>query len=217
MNPMIIEILVLAGIALFLVLRLRSVLGTREGFEKSESNTTKTKRSPDLQVIDGGPDRDIIDHVDPNSEMAEKLAMIKRMDSGFSVAEFLSGARFAYEMILMSFERGDIEETRAYLSDDVATTFDMVIKERQDRGINIEAEFAGIREMKLQEVGFDTSTNAADLTVLFLGELISVVKNADGDIVEGDGKQVKRQKDVWTFSKDMSSDDPNWRLIATDE
>ncbi|MDG1935171.1 MAG: Tim44/TimA family putative adaptor protein [Paracoccaceae bacterium] len=217
MNPMTIEILVLAGIALFLVLRLRNVLGTREGFEKPETNVSTTKRSPDLQVIDGGPDADIIDHVDPDSSMAEKLATIKRIDPGFSVAEFLGGARSAYEMILMSFERGNIEETRAYLSDDVAGTFDMVIKERQSRGINIEAEFAGIRETKLNEVGFDTSTNVADLTVLFLGELISVVKNVDGDIVEGDGKQVKRQKDVWTFSKDMSSDDPNWRLVATDE
>ena len=217
MNPMTIEILVLAGIALFLVLRLRNVLGTREGFEKPETNVPKAKRSPDLQVIDGGPDADIIDHVDPDSEMAEKLAIIKRIDPGFSVAEFLGGARSAYEMILMSFERGNIEETRAYLSDDVASTFDMVIKERQNRGINIEAEFAGIRETKLHEVGFDASTNVADLTVLFLGELISVVKNVDGDIVEGDGKQVKRQKDVWTFSKDMSSDDPNWRLVATDE
>ena len=217
MNPMTIEILVLAGIALFLVLRLRNVLGTREGFEKPETNVSTTKRSPDLQVIDGGPDADIIDHVDPDSGMAEKLATIKRIDPNFSVAEFLGGARSAYEMILMSFERGNIEETRTYLSDDVAGTFDRVIKERQSRGINIEAEFAGIRETKLNEVGFDTSTNVADLTVLFLGELISVVKNVDGDIVEGDGKQVKRQKDVWTFSKDMSSDDPNWRLVATDE
>jgi predicted lipid-binding transport protein (Tim44 family) len=217
MNPMTIEILVLAGIALFLVLRLRNVLGTREGFEKPETNVPTTKRSPDLQVIDGGPDVDIIDHVDPDSGMAEKLAAIKRIDPDFSVAEFLGGARSAYEMILMSFERGNIEETRAYLSDDVAGTFDMVIKERQSRGIRIEAEFAGVRETKLNEVGFDTSTNVADLTVLFLGELISVVKNVDGDIVEGDGKHVKRQKDVWTFSKDMSSDDPNWRLVATDE
>ena len=217
MNPMTIEILVLAGIALFLVLRLRNVLGTREGFEKPETSTIATKRSPDLQVIDGSPDTDITDHVAINSEMAEKLAMIKRIDSEFSVTEFLSGARFAYEMILMSFERGDIEETRAYLSDEVAGTFDMVIKERQDLGIDIHAEFAGIREMKLQQVGLDASTNVADLTVLFLGELISVVKNADGVVVEGDGKQVKRQKDVWTFSKDMSSDDPNWRLVATDE
>ena len=217
MNPMTIEILVLAGIALFLVLRLRNVLGTREGFEKTEANTITAKRSPDLQVIDGGPDTDITDHVDPNSEMADKLALMKRTDSEFSVAQFLAGARFAYELILMSFERGDIEETRAYLSDDVADTFEAVIKERQDCGINIEAEFAGIREMKLQEVGFDASTKVADLTVLFLGELISVVKNENGDIVEGDGKHVKRQKDVWTFSKDLSSNDPNWRLVATDE
>ena len=217
MNPMTIEILVLAGIALFLVLRLRSVLGTRDGFEKSKINAPTAKKSPDLLVIDGGPDTDIEDHVDANSGMAEELAKIKILDPKFSVAEFLSGARSAYEMILMSFERGDIEDTRAYLSEDVASTFDSVIKERQERGMIIEAEFAGIREMKLQEVSFDESSKVADLTVFFLGELISVVKNAEGEIVEGDSKQVKRQRDIWTFSKDMSSSDPNWRLDATDE
>lgn len=217
MNPMTIEILVLAGIALFLVLRLRSVLGTREGFEDPKSTVSTSKRSPDLQVIDGGPDTDIIDHVGSDSEMAEKLGAIKRADPDFSLTEFLGGARSAYEMILMSFERGDIEETRAYLSDDVANTFEMVIHKRADRGINIEAEFAGIREMKMQAVAFDTSSNVADLSVMFIGELISVVKDADGDIVEGDPKQVKRQKDIWTFSKDMGSNDPNWRLVATDE
>ncbi len=71
--------------------------------------------------------------------------------------------------------------------------------------------------MKLQAVAFDKSNNIADLTVLFVGEMMSVAKNKDGDVIEGDAKQVKRQKDVWTFSKDMSLNDPNWQLVATDE
>ena len=211
------EILILLGIAVFLIFRLRSVLGTREGFEKPPSQSLKTKKPPDFQVIEGGPDTDIVDHVEPNSPMVAKLLSIKRVDPNFKLTDFLIGARTAYELILMGFERGEINEIRQFLSDEVAETFDSVIKEREAQGINIEAEFAGIREIKLQGVEFETSTNIADLTVNFVGELISAAKNKSGEIVEGDEKQIKRQKDIWTFSKDMSASDPNWRLVATDE
>ena len=211
------ELLILLGIALFLIFRLRSVLGTREGFEKSPTPTVTSKKSPDFKVIEGGPDSDITDHVDAESEMVETLMSIKRVDPDFKLADFLNGARAAYEMILMGFERGEIDDVRAFLSEEVAQTFDEVVQQRHERGIRVEAEFAGIREMKLQAVTFDKSNNIADLTVLFVGELMSVAKNKDGDVIEGDAKQVKRQKDVWTFSKDMSLNDPNWQLVATDD
>ena len=112
MNPMTIEILVLAGIAVFLVLRLRSVLGTREGFEKPRSNDAQPDKSPELKVIEGGPDADITDHVPAGSDLADRLVEIKNVDPDFSVTEFLTGARSAYEMILMAFERGEMEEIR---------------------------------------------------------------------------------------------------------
>ncbi len=211
------EILILLGIALFLIFRLRSVLGSREGFEKPQKPTPVSKKSPDFQVIEGGPDADILDHVDVGSDMVEILTSVKRVDPKFKLTEFLNGARAAYEMILMGFERGEIDDIRAFLSEEVAQTFDDVVKQRQDQGIQIEAEFAGIREMRLQTVKFDKPDNTAALTVMFIGELISVAKNKDGDVIEGDAKQVKRQKDVWTFSKDMGLSDPNWRLVATDE
>ena len=211
------ELLILLGIALFLIFRLRSVLGTREGFEKSSTPTVTSKKSPDFKVIEGGPDSDITDHVDAESDMVETLMSIKRVDPNFKLADFLNGARAAYEMILMGFERGEIDDVRAFLSEEVAQTFDEVVQQRHERGIRVDEEFAGIREMKLQAVTFDKSNNIADLTVLFVGELMSVAKNKDGDVIEGDAKQVKRQKDVWTFSKDMSLNDPNWQLVATDE
>lgn len=211
------EILILLGIALFLIFRLRSVLGTREGFEKTATKSVTKKKSPDFQVIEGGPDTDIVDHVEPNSPMVEILVNIKNVDPTFKLTEFLNGARAAYEMILMGFERGEIDQIRPFLSEEVAETFDSVIKERSVRGIKIEAEFAGIREMKLQAVDFNKETKIAELTVNFIGELISVAKNDAGETVEGDPKEVKRQKDIWTFSKDIGIKDPNWRLVATDE
>ena len=217
MNPMTIEILVLAGIAVFLVLRLRNVLGTREGFEKPRTGDSQPDKSPELTVIEGGPDADIIDHVPAGSNLADKLVEIKNVDPDFSVTEFLTGARGAYEMILMAFERGEMEDIRALLSPEVAETFDEVIKNRKAQGLTIEAEFVGIRELKLSDVFFDKATDVADISVSLTGELISVVKNAEGEVVEGDAKQIKRQKDIWTFSKDMGLQDPNWQLVATGE
>ena len=217
MNPMTIEILVLAGIAVFLVLRLRNVLGTREGFEKPRANDSPPDKAPELTVIEGGPDADIIDNVPAGSHLVDKLVEIKNVDPDFSVTEFLTGARGAYEMILMAFERGEMEDIRALLSPEVAETFDDVIKNRKAQGLTIEAEFVGIRELKLSNVFFDKATDVADISVSLTSELISVVKNAEGEVIEGDAKQIKRQKDIWTFSKDMGLQNPNWQLVATGE
>lgn len=216
MSPAIIEILVLAGIAIFLVLRLKNVLGTREGFEKpplQESSPSKNNR--DFRVIDGGEDTDITDNIDKKSPSADALARMKKVDNGFSVNEFLSGARSAYEMILMAFENGDLKEVEVFLDADVQDAFQQVINTRAEKKLKVVAEFYGIRELSLKSADFDEKTKIAELSVAFTGELSSIVKNEEGEIIEGDAKQVKRQKDTWTFSRDLSSTDPNWLLVAT--
>ncbi|MBZ8117928.1 Tim44/TimA family putative adaptor protein [Roseovarius sp. LXJ103] len=219
MNTAIIQLLVLAGIAVFLILRLRSVLGTREGFETPPApiEGAPARRNPGFEVIEGGPDHDIIDHVPEDSEAAAALAEMKRAEPSFAVGEFLSGARGAYEMILMGFENGDMEQIRPLLGDDVAETFDEVIKMRKDQGLTIEAEFLGVREVSLHDATFVTETGEANVVVKFIGELTSVVYNAKGDLVEGEAGKSKRQKDIWTFERMMGTDDPNWRLVATGE
>jgi len=221
MSSAIIQLLVLAGIAVFLILRLRSVLGTRDGFEKPPVNgpTTSERRvkRPEFDVIEGGPDRDITDYVDDGTEQAKALAAMKMADRDFSVREFLDGARGAYEMILMAFEAGDIDDVRGFLAPEVAESFDEVIASRREQGLTIDANFVGVREVTLQNATFDRETSEGEVTVKFVGELTSVVKNADGDIVEGSATEIKRQKDVWTFARVMGSDDPNWQLVATGE
>ncbi|QXT39994.1 Tim44/TimA family putative adaptor protein [Gymnodinialimonas ceratoperidinii] len=215
MNSSLLSLLVLAGIAIFLILRLRSVLGTRTGFEKPPAPAgTRTRR--DFEVIEGGPDDDIIDHVDDGSESAKALAAMKMAEPGFRVGEFLGGARQAYEMILMAFERGDVEGLRPFLAPDVLETFEEVINQRNEQGLMIEAEFVGVREVTLQNATFDRSSKVGEITVRFVGELTSVVRNAEGEIIEGDSSSIKRQRDVWTFARTMGSDDPNWALVATD-
>ena len=217
MNPALIELIILAGIAVFLFLRLRSVLGTREGFEKPRMQPKNDAPKRDFKVIDGGEDKDITDNVDKNSKSAEALKLIKSEDENFTVNEFLSGARSAYEWILMSFEKNEIDEIRELLSEEVAEAFDAVVDQRVSQGLTIEAEFIGIREMKLVEATYSSNTKTAEISVSFVGEMTSIVKNSSGEIVEGDPKQIKRQKDTWTFSKDIKSSNPNWLLVATGE
>ena len=216
MSPAIIEILVLAGIAIFLVLRLKNVLGTREGFEKPPlQDAAPSKNARDFRVIDGGEDTDITDNVDKKSPSAEALARMKKVDADFMVNDFLTGARSAYEMILMAFENGDLKDVESFLDEEVKDAFQQVIDMRAKKKLKVEAEFYGIRELSLKNAEFDDKTNVAELSVSFTGELSSVVKNKDGEVVEGDAKQVKRQRDTWTFSRDLSSSDPNWLLVAT--
>ena len=219
MNSPLIQLLVLAGIAVFLILRLKSVLGTREGFEKPpvplQDETSSTRR--EFEVIEGGPDHDIIDHVDEGSDAADALARMKRAEPSFGVGDFLGGARGAYEMILMGFERGDLADIKPFLADDVYETFAEVVEARKEQGLTIEAEFIGVREMSLIDATFHDETGTAEISVKYIGELTSVVRDSSGEIIEGSPTQVKRQKDVWTYSRRMGVDDPNWQLVATGE
>ncbi|NPD14294.1 Tim44 domain-containing protein [Xinfangfangia sp. D13-10-4-6] len=218
MNNALIQLLVLAGVAIFLILKLRSVLGTRDGFEKPPALPPEEGRPAarqEFQVIEGGADQDITDHVAADSEAAKALIAMKAAEPSFVLTPFLSGARQAYEMILMAFERGELDPVRAFLGDEVEASFDEVIKAREARGLTVEANFIGLKEMVLQDATFDKVTGFAELTVRFVGELTSVVRDKSGTIIEGDAKSVKRQRDVWVFARKMGADDPNWQLVAT--
>ena len=183
MNPSLIQLLVLAGIAIFLIL---------------------------------GPDRDITDHADEGSPQARALQAMKEVEPGFSVGEFLQGARGAYEMIVMSFERGEMDKLKPFLAGDIYEAFNEVVEARKEKGLEVDAEFVGIRDIKLADASFNEETREAEIAVRFVGELTSAVRNADGEIIEGSKTEIKRQKDTWAFSRIMGSDNPNWLLVSTD-
>lgn len=221
MSSAVIQLIVLAGIAIFLILRLRSVLGSREGFEKPPVPPMGDEARPasrrNFEVIEGGPDRDITDHVAEGSDSARALAAMKQAEPSFRVGEFLHGARAAYEMILMAFERGDLAQVKPYLAPEVFAAFSEVVENREREGLQVQSSFVGIREVVLQEARFNPATRLAEVTVRFIGELTSVVRNAAGEIVEGNPNEIRRQRDVWTFARAMGSPDPNWQLSATGE
>lgn len=217
MNSPLIQLLVLAAIAVFLILRLKNVLGTREGFEKPPLPQQKAERKgPAFEVIEGGPDLDITDHFDEGSLEAHALAEIKRIEPSFNVTDFLGGARGAYEMIVMGYERGDLDEIKPFLSEDIYESFVDAVAAREDQGLTVEAQFIGIRETTLENVTLDPDTKEAELTVRFVAELTSAVRNSEGEVVEGSLTEAKKQKDTWVFARIMGSDDPNWFLVSTD-
>ncbi len=213
------QLLVLAGIAVFLILRLKNVLGTRDGYEPPrEASSGPTRRNgPDFEVIEGGPDADILDHVPADSDAAKALGAMKSAEPAFNVTEFLQGARGAYEMILMGFENGDMSSILPFLSEEVYEAFSQVVDSREQQGLTVESTFVGISEMGLQDATFDATSGEGELIVRFVGELTHVVRDRGGDVIEGDETKIKRQKDVWIFARVMGTDDPNWRLVATGE
>ena len=217
MNGSLIQLLVLAGIAIFLILKLRSVLGTRDGFEKPPIplDDVRPRVRRDFEVIEGGPDRDIIDHVAEGSDSARALAEMKKAEPAFAVGPFLEGARGAYEMILTAFEKGELDRIRPFLSDDVEASFAEAIAQRDRDGLTIEASFLGIKELVLHDATFTPESRFGEIAVRFVADQTYVVRNKAGEVVEGSPREVKKSRDIWTFARQMGSDDPNWQLVAT--
>lgn len=214
MNSSLIQLLVLAGIAVFLILKLRSVLGTRDGFETPPKATDDSRPRPKFEVIDGGPDRDIADNTTEPTSVAALTAM-KAAEPAFNVTEFLKGARGAYEMILMAFDKGELDRIKSFLGEEVATTFAAAIADRQDRGLTIASTFAGVRDLSLTEATFDPASKTAEISVRFTGELSRAVRDKAGTVIEGSPTTIIKQREVWTFSRRMGAGDPNWQLTAT--
>ena len=167
MNNPLLQLLVLAGIAIFLILRLRNVLGTRDGYEPPQVETPESPR-PRFDVIEGSvdeDDHDILDHAPAGSPTAQALAAMKAVEPSFGVMDFLNGAKSAYEMILLAFERGDLSEVRGFLAPAVAEAFDGVIADRKARGLTTEAQFLGTRETALAAAEFNPQTRLAELFI----------------------------------------------------
>ena len=216
MSNSLIRLLVLAAIAVFLILRLRNVLGTRDGFEPTQNDELPMQRRMDvIEDDERGDDSDLTDHVDPASPAYAALVEMKRVEPDFSLTEFLGGAKQAYEMILVGFEKGDISEVRGFLSPEVAQAFDAAITARQQAGLTADVQYLGTRETALSAAEFDTSNANAELSVRFVGEMIVATRDASGNIVDGDAKAARKQRDTWTFERAMGTADPNWRLVAT--
>lgn len=219
-----IDIIVLAGLAAFIIWRLWGVLGRREGHENPTEFTGRapaSSRSGNDNVVTMPGAREAATPADfsaiapEGSALAQGLTEVQLADRHFDPQGFLQGARQAYELIVTAFAVGDRRELRPLLSDEVYADFDGALRAREGEGQKVEMTFIGIDVAKLTAA--QMRGRIAEVTVKFVSEVISLTKNADGIVIEGDPTTQRKVTEIWTFSRDTTSSDPNWLLIATDE
>ena len=220
-----VQIIVLAAVAFFLFWRLRSVLGSRQGFERlnkdvnEKTKSSKIKENSDDKIVyikSTNIDEEIADYVDENSEQFKTLSELKKLEDGWQVSHFVSGAKLAYEEILMAFENGDLNKIEKLSSKDVYTAFKEVIDDRNQKGLQVEAIFGGVRDIRIKDVKLNKKNLEANITMVFQCDITYSIKDKNNKIIEGGPDKVKKQKDVWTFTRKMNSDIPNWYLTKTE-
>ncbi len=215
------DIILFAMIAAFLVLRLRSVLGKRTGNERRRDLFPRRpapiaeKPSADKAAIPESVDKLTpipVSAVSSNT-LDEGLARVRRADPAFDPANFLEGAKLAFEMIVTAFAKGDKPALRPLLSDEVYGPFAQTIDERAAAKETVETRDLKLDEAEIVEAGMSGRT--ARVTVKLVSHQISVTRAMDGSIVDGDPDHPVEKTDYWTFARDTRSSDPNWSLIAT--
>ncbi|MDP6486242.1 MAG: Tim44/TimA family putative adaptor protein [Alphaproteobacteria bacterium] len=227
------DILFLGLVAAFLILQLRRVLGRRTGHEKpppdifSRSTADEEEKEGNVIQLPEG-DYEPINDVEPSADDAAKeesprrtddeeviagLKEIQAANKNFDAADFLQGASAAFEMIIETFAVGDKSTLRPLLSDDVYDDFTSAIKAREDSGEILENSLVGLKKVEILEAGLDG--RIATLTVKFVSEQISVTCDAEGGVIDGDPEHIVQMIDIWTFSRNLRSRDPNWTLVET--
>jgi predicted lipid-binding transport protein (Tim44 family) len=148
------------------------------------------------------------------SPLAAGLDAIAAADASFDAKHFIAGARSAYEMIVTAFAEGDRRMLRNLLSREVFDGFEAAIKERESKGETVETRFVSIDKAEITAA--EMRGKSAQITLRFISQLISATRDRAGAVTDGSAEKVTEVTDVWTFSRDLSSRDPNWKLIATE-
>jgi predicted lipid-binding transport protein (Tim44 family) len=151
---------------------------------------------------------------DPGSPVAAGLDAIAREDKSFDGKHFIAGARAAYEMIVTVYAEGDRRTLKNLLSRDVYDGFEAAIRERETKGETAESRFVSIDKSDIADAELRGRT--AQVTIRFVSQLVSVTRDREGAVIDGSPEKVTDVTDVWTFARDLSSRDPNWKLVATE-
>ena len=220
--------LIFAAVAIFVVLKLRSVLGSRPG-----GGLAPPGRAPDVappsagaRVLPfptapraGAPSAQPVGDrwagiAAPGTPLRAGLDRLASADPNFSAETFVGGARRAYETIIGAFAAGDVATLRGLLTNDTANSFESAIKPRQAAGHKAETTLVSIDKCDI--IGADASAGTAKVTLRFDAQIVSVVRDREGRVVEGSPSDVVHHADLWTFERLVASGDPNWRLSAAE-
>ena len=189
------DIILLAMLAGFIILRLRNILGRKSGHHKKPSNKYFPKG---LEVLKDIENNEAIKtgNIDENAKK-----------------QFLKGAEVAYEQIITSFATGDKKSLKPLLEKEIFNRFSEAIDERKNKQLKSETTFIGFKSIKILE--FKKIENIYKVTVNFVSEIITCIKDKNNQIIEGNPDTIKTVNDVWRFAKNMWSQDPTWYLVDT--
>jgi predicted lipid-binding transport protein (Tim44 family) len=225
-------------LAVFIFLRLRSVLGQKTGrerppgapYEQEPARRDTLRPSNNDNVVSLPPRnadaaaRDTDEPATPverwkglaeaGSATALGLDALVAQDPSFDAKHFVTGARAAYEMIVTAYAQGNRRDLKTLLSKEVYDGFEAAIKDRETRGEKAETRFVSIDKADL--IGAEVKGKTAQVTVRFVSQLVSVTRDKDGNVIDGSADKVSDVTDVWTFARDLASRDPNWKLVATE-
>lgn len=225
---------VFLALAVFVIWRLRSVLGQKTGHEQPPVDTFARRERPQTPAASGdnvvrlptgnaeraaapapapAPDR-WAGIAAPDSPLAKGLDEIVRAEPGFDPKVFVEGAKSAYEMIVTAYAQGDAATLKGLLAKDVLDGFERAIKDREARKEKVETTFVSIDKAEL--VGAEVRNRLGQVTVRFVSKLITATRDAAGAVVDGDPEAIVDMTDVWTFARTLGTRDPNWLLVATE-
>ncbi len=227
---------IFAILAIFVVWKLRSVLGTRTGNEKPPTDTFRRNKPDEAKPQSEGnvirlpgageprpatqtepearPDERWAGFAEPDSPAWKGLDAIATAENSFAPKPFLEGAKSAYEMIVVAFANGDRNTLRNLLAKDVFESFSQAIADREARGEKIETTFVSIDKATIEDAA--VRGRSSHISVKFQSKLISATRDKDGAIIDGNAEKVVDMIDLWTFARDLGARDPNWKLVATD-
>ena len=222
-----VDIIFFALVAVFIILRLRSVLGRRTGHEQRDPRGSFPRRVPgtsgpaespadtgaDKVVRLPGGDAAAPQAAEPETPLGAAITQIKLADARFDPADFQEKSKAAFEYIVMAFAEGDTGKLKPLLSKDVFDGFAAAIRTRQEKGETLSTTLVRIKETELTEAAMQGRT--ASVTVRYVTEQINVTRDKDGKVVDGDPDRITEAVDIWTYERNTRSSDPNWILVAT--
>jgi predicted lipid-binding transport protein (Tim44 family) len=228
--------IIFLALAVFVIWRLRSVLGQKTGQEKPPLNPFSRRDAPAERPVRPAQADNVVrlpgagngaatapaelasdrwkGVAETGSPVATGLDEILRIEPAFDVREFIEGAKMAYEMIVTAFAQGDRKALKNLLAREVYEGFDRAIADREKRGEKAETTFVSIDKADIENV--EVKSRVAQITVRFVSKLITATRDAQGNVIDGSPEAVVDVTDVWTFARTLGARDPNWQLVATE-
>ena len=208
-----IDILIFAAIALFLIFRLRSILGNRDGFEQKRPEQSAFDSAVQTENDNSAPKKIVPLRANNPLANGEGLEAVRRADSSFKDDEFMQGAASAFSFILQAFADGDLATLRRLLAFELYEEFANSVHTRNKEGDQLAITVHGIDDVQL--IDATVKDFIASVTVKFVSQQSRVVKDKDGQVMEDESEEQATITDIWIFERDTQLNDPNWKLVET--